>query len=54
MVQTPVALNIATVALVTPLDTLEVPREQTPVLAASTDNNTVSPEVDCAATGNAL
>jgi hypothetical protein len=45
---------MATTALVTPLATLGVPTEQTDVLPASTDNATVSPEVDCAATVNAL
>jgi hypothetical protein len=54
MVQVPVPLNIVTVALVTPPATLEVPSEQTDVLVESTDNTTVSPDVDCAATGNML
>jgi hypothetical protein len=54
MVHVPVALNMATVALVTPPETLGVPSEHTELLAASTDNATANPEVDCAATGNAL
>ena len=54
MVQIPVALSIATVALVTPPATLGGPSEQTDALPASTDSVTVNPEVDCAATVNAL
>ncbi len=54
MVQVPATLSIVTVALVTPPATLGVPNEQTDVLPASTDNATVNPEVDCAATVNAL
>ena len=54
IVQVPVPLSIVTVALVTPPDTLCVPNEQTNKLDESSDNVTVSPEVDCAATGNVL
>jgi hypothetical protein len=45
---------MVTVALVTPLATLGVPSEQTPVLLPSTDRVTVSPESDCAPTVKAL
>jgi hypothetical protein len=45
---------MATTALVTPLATLGVPSEQTPMLLESTAKETVSPEVDWAATVNAL
>ncbi len=41
-------------ALVTPPATLGVPNEQTPMLLASTDKATVNPELDSAATVNAL
>jgi hypothetical protein len=54
MVQVPAPLSIVTVALVIPPATLGVPNEQTDVLPESIDNVTVSPEVDCAATGNVL
>jgi hypothetical protein len=50
MVQVPEPLSIVTVALVTPPNTLGAPSEQTDVLPEPTDNVTVSPEVDCAAT----
>jgi hypothetical protein len=54
MVQVPVPLNIVTVALVTPPATPGVPNAQTEELGESTDNVTVSPELDCAPTGNVL
>ena len=54
MVQVPLPLSMVTVALVTPPVTLELPSEQMDVLFESIDSVTVSPEVDCAATGNVL
>jgi hypothetical protein len=54
MVQVPEPLVIVTVALVTPPDTLDVPSEHTDVLPESTDNVTVKPDVDFAATGNVV
>ena len=45
---------MVTVALVTPPAMLGAPNEQTEVLVEFTDNVTVSPEVDCAATGKVL
>jgi hypothetical protein len=48
--QVPLALVIVTVALVTPPATLGAPTEQVPVLARSTVNVTVNPELDCAVT----
>jgi len=54
MVQVPVLVSIVTVALVTPPTVVRVPSEQTPLLPASTDNPTFSPEVESAATGKVL
>ena len=54
MVQVPVLFSMVTMALLTPLIIVRGPSRQTPVLPASTDNVTVSPELEPAATGKVL